>query len=579
MDNKPDKLSFPDLLRIEGIGCKGYGIIPKYVMLDTDLSIEAKSIYAYLCSYSGSGTTAFPGREKILYDLQIGKQAFYTHFKQLTDQGYILVTRRKDESKKFKNNVYTLVENPKKFLLPASTQEKNSLYSRIYFSGIKSLGYGMIPKAVMVDQRLPIKSKGIYAYFASFTGAGNHAFPKKETILYHLAISENTYYKFYKILTQLNYISSVQRHIKGKLSIKDYYLNAKPDEANISDKVIVAVFKQDNDVQHRKYQHMENADMSIQHRNFQDMENADTGVQHRNFQDMENADMDIQHRKNPDMEESRINANNQGSSNAGVQHRNFQDMENADTGVQHRKYQHMEDEYMGNQDMENQHMTNQHMTNQHMINQYTENPDTNINNPNINNTYYKQSVKSINQSNTKQNREIDRWNNTENNNMSEVKNDVIRSMVYHTLDTQKRIPYEYNRDPRAMTHAIHYLTSWDIYSGTGMGSEYNQAIYNLFNAALIDMCCKQDKMYVRNAYVTYAMVIDRINEIGNDTSDSNAPFSLCSLMLDVMSDYTKGVEKSAIIQNPIAYMQSCIWTRMQTGNVDVYSFMRRDGLI
>lgn len=524
MDNKPDKLSFPDLLRIEGIGCKGYGIIPKYVMLDTDLSIEAKSIYAYLCSYSGSGTTAFPGREKILYDLQIGKQAFYTHFKQLTDQGYILVTRRKDESKKFKNNVYTLVENPKKFLLPASTQEKNSLYSRIYFSGIKSLGYGMIPKAVMVDQRLPIKSKGIYAYFASFTGAGNHAFPKKETILYHLAISENTYYKFYKILTQLNYISSVQRHIKGKLSIKDYYLNAKPDEANISDKVIVAVFKQDNDVQHRKYQHMENADMSVQHRNFQDMENADTGVQHR-------------------------------------------------------KYQHMEDEYMGNQDMENQHMTNQHMTNQHMINQYTENPDTNINNPNINNTYYKQSVKSINQSNTKQNREIDRWNNTENNNMSEVENDVIRSMVYHTLDTQKRIPYEYNRDPRAMTHAIHYLTSWDIYSGTGMGSEYNQAIYNLFNAALIDMCCKQDKMYVRNAYVTYAMVIDRINEIGNDTSDSNAPFSLCSLMLDVMSDYTKGVEKSAIIQNPIAYMQSCIWTRMQTGNVDVYSFMRRDGLI
>ena len=163
--------------------------------------------------------------------------------------------------------------------------------------------------------------------------------------------------------------------------------------------------------------------------------------------------------------------------------------------------------------------------------------------------------------------------------MSEVENDVIRSMVYHTLDTQKRIPYEYNRDPRAMTHAIHYLTSWDIYSGTGMGSEYEQAIYNLFNAALIDMCCKQDKMFVRNAYVTYAMVIDKINEIGNDTSDINAPFSLGSLMFDVMSDYTKGVEKSSIIQNPLAYMQSCIWTRMQTGIADAYSFMRRDGLI
>ena len=244
-------------------------------------------------------------------------------------------------------------------------------------------------------------------------------------------------------------------------------------------------------------------------------------------------------------------------------------MGNQDTAVQHRKYQDMEDEYM----------ENQHMTNQHMTNQYTENPDTNINNSNINNTYYKQSVKSINQSNSKQNREIDRWNNTENNNMSEVENDVIRSMVYHTLDTQKRIPYEYNRDPRAMTHAIHYLTSWDIYSGTGIGSEYDQAIYNLFNAALIDMCCKQDKMFVRNSYVTYAMVIDKINEIGNDTSDINAPFSLGTFMFDVMSDYTKGVEKSTIIQNPIAYMQSCIWTRMQIGIADAYSFMRRDGLI
>ena len=535
MDNKQDKLSFPDLLRIEGIGCKGYGIIPKYVMLDTDLSIEAKSIYAYLCSYSGSGTTAFPGREKILYDLQIGKRSFYAHFKQLKDQGYITITQSKDkETNQFGNNIYTLVSNPKKFTLPPNNPEKNGLYSKIYFSGLRSLGYGMIPKAVMIDQRLPIKSKGIYAYFASFTGAGNHAFPKKETILYHLVISENTYYKFYKILTQLNYISSVQRHIGGKLSIKDYYLNDKPDEANADTNIIVAVFNQ----------HLKNEDTGIQH-----LKNEDTDIQTRI-----NQGIGIQHPKNED---------------TGIQH-----PKNEDTGIQHLK-----NEDTGIQYPRNEHTANEYMANEHMVNEHTENRYTNNNNPNINNTYYKQSVKSINQSNSKQNREIERWNNTESNNMSEVENDVIRSMVYHTLDTQKRIPYEYNRDPRAMTHAIHYLTSWDIYSGTGMGSEYEQAIYNLFNAALIDMCCKQDKMFVRNAYVTYAMVIDKINEIGNDTSDINAPFSLGSLMFDVMSDYTKGVEKSSIIQNPLAYMQSCIWTRMQTGIADAYSFMRRDGLI
>ena len=565
MDNKQDKLSFPDLLRIEGIGCKGYGIIPKYVMLDTDLSIEAKSIYAYLCSYSGSGMTAFPGREKILYDLQIGKRSFYTHFKQLKDQGYITITQSKDkETNQFGNNIYTLVSNPKKFTLPPNNPEKNGLYSKIYFSGLRSLGYGMIPKAVMIDQRLPIKSKGIYAYFASFTGAGNHAFPKKETILYHLVISENTYYKFYKILTQLNYISSVQRHIGGKLSIKDYYLNDKPDEANADTNIIVAVFNQHPKNEDTGIQHPKNEDTGIQY-----LKNEDTGIQY-----LKNEDTGIQYLKNEDTGiQTRIN---QG---IGIQHPKNEDtgiqhLKNEDTGIQYPKNEHTANEYMANE-----YMANEHMVNEHMVNEHTENRYTNNNNPNINNTYYKQSVKSINQSNSKQNRAIDRWNNTESNNMSEVENDVIRSMVYHTLDTQKRIPYEYNRDPRAMTHAIHYLTSWDIYSGTGIGSEYDQAIYNLFNAALIDMCCKQDKMFVRNAYVNYAMVIDKINEIGNNTSDINAPFSLGTLMFDVMSDYTKGVEKSSIIQNPIAYMQSCIWTRMQTGIADAYSFMRRDGLI
>ena len=573
MNNEQEK-SFPDLLRIEGISCKGFGIIPKYVMLDTELSLEAKSIYAYLCSFSGNGTTAYPGREKILYDLQIGKAAFYTHFKQLKDQGYITITQSKDKStNQFRNNIYTLVSNPKKFELPSDNQEKNGLYSRIYFSGLKSLGYGMIPKAVMIDQRLPIKSKGIYAYFASFTGAGNHAFPKKETILYHLVISENTYYKFYRILTKLNYISSVQRHIGGKLSIKDYYLNDKPDEANTSAKVIVAVFNQDDT----------NQGTGIQYRKNQDMANQDTGTQHRKNQYTENQDMDIQYRKNQytAKQDTDIQYHRE---NADIQHRKNQYTENQDTGNQDTKNQDTANQYTANQDMVYQDMVYQDtvyqdMAFQDMANQDTENQDININSSNINNTYYEQSVKSINPSNKKQSNEMDRGNNTENNTMAEIENAVIRSSVYHTLDTQRKIPYEYNRDPRAMTHAIHYLTAWDTYSGSGMGSEFDQAIYNLFNAALIDMCCKQDKMFVRNAYVTYVMVIDKINEIGNNTSDMSVPFSLGMFMFDVISDYTKAVEKSTIIQNPIAYMQSCIWTRMQTGNADAYAWMRRDGLI
>ena len=34
---------------------------------------------------------------------------------------------------------------------------------------MKSLGYGTVPKAVMLDRRLDIQAKGIYIYFCSFT--------------------------------------------------------------------------------------------------------------------------------------------------------------------------------------------------------------------------------------------------------------------------------------------------------------------------------------------------------------------------------------------------------------------------
>ena len=92
MDNKQDKLSFPDLLRIEGIGCKGYGIIPKYVMLDTDLSIESKSIYAYPVSYTHlKGATIksmdmLPGFDELWY---------YSAFGISTPMNCILTAARK----------------------------------------------------------------------------------------------------------------------------------------------------------------------------------------------------------------------------------------------------------------------------------------------------------------------------------------------------------------------------------------------------------------------------------------------------------------------------------------------------
>lgn len=271
-------ISFGDQLKVEGINFKGFGILPKYVMLDPDLSIEAKTIYAYFCSFAGNGSATFPGRDKILSDLPMSKDAYYKHFRQLTDQGYVTVEQQGGNSGAiYGKNIYTLVSNPKKFSEKPEDTKHGLAYSRIRFSGLKAAGFGMIPKAVMIDPRLPVKAKGVYAYFCSFTGSGNNAFPKKEKILFHLGIAEKTYYKFYKLLTELNYITAVQRHIDGRLQVNDYYLNDTPNAANAQKKTVFSCSTQDSKKQ--------DTELKIQDGKKQDTEKQDTQIQDSKKQD------------------------------------------------------------------------------------------------------------------------------------------------------------------------------------------------------------------------------------------------------------------------------------------------------
>lgn len=291
-------ISFGDQLKVEGINFKGFGILPKYVMLDPDLSIEAKTIYAYFCSFAGNGSATFPGRDKILSDLPMSKDAYYKHFRQLTDQGYITVEQQGGNSGAiYGKNIYTLVSNPKKFSEKPEDTKHGLAYSRIRFSGLKAAGFGMIPKAVMIDPRLPVKAKGVYAYFCSFTGSGNNAFPKKEKILFHLGIAEKTYYKFYKLLTELNYITAVQRHIDGRLQVNDYYLNDTPNAANAQKKTVFSCSTQDGKKQ--------DTELKIQ-----DGKKQDTEKQDSKKQDTEKQDTQIQDSKKQDTNKNNSNKNN-----------------------------------------------------------------------------------------------------------------------------------------------------------------------------------------------------------------------------------------------------------------------------
>ena len=211
-------------LKSEGIACMGFGIVGKAVMADASLTPEAKAIYAYLASFAGAGESSFPTRDKILSDLNLGKDRYYSHFKLLIQEGYISVQKMKGY---LNRNCYLLVSNPKK--LQAAGLPGDSKAGKLVSSGIRSKGYGLIYKAVMQDKRLSATAKAIFAYLSSYAGAGTVSFPSRTRILKELGISESTYYKHFRQLIDCGYLNVVQRKVGHKFSVNDYYINEFPD--------------------------------------------------------------------------------------------------------------------------------------------------------------------------------------------------------------------------------------------------------------------------------------------------------------------------------------------------------------
>ena len=228
MSTQVPQESFADELKVEGIDYKGYGKIFKLVMFDLELTIEAKAIYAYFCSYAGKGNQAFPGQQKILADLLIKSNSYYNHFQLLKSQGYIKVEHKYVKGKRARN-VYILADKPSKYFEPAPNAKMEETYEKVRKSGIRSLGFGSVPKAVMQDSRISIKSKGIYAFLAALAGDSDHSYPKHDDLLYYLQISNPTFYKHYLPLMELNYITPIQKRESGAYTGTDFYINNFPD--------------------------------------------------------------------------------------------------------------------------------------------------------------------------------------------------------------------------------------------------------------------------------------------------------------------------------------------------------------
>lgn len=213
------------------IDSRGYGKIYKSIMRDRSLPLLAKAVYAYFCAYAGCGCQAFPKREKILHDLQINKDTFTKHLNLLVEGWYISKERTGT------GNLYTILPRiPAHESVPKVEQEQGDV---LVFENAAAHGFGTIPKLVMLDPQLSPQAKAIYAYFASFAGAGTTAFPRRTTIMRELRIgSVETYYRHFNQLIEQGYLSVEHRKADGRFDYCIYHLHEEVLREEMSEKPI-----------------------------------------------------------------------------------------------------------------------------------------------------------------------------------------------------------------------------------------------------------------------------------------------------------------------------------------------------
>ncbi|MFV0520175.1 MAG: helix-turn-helix domain-containing protein [Lachnospirales bacterium] len=89
---------------------KNYGIIPRAIMNDKNISIEAKVVYGYLCMYrkEEQNNVVYPNLSQLQSQLNIGASKVSKSLNILVEQGYMDKKQYKNEQK-FSSNTYHLL--------------------------------------------------------------------------------------------------------------------------------------------------------------------------------------------------------------------------------------------------------------------------------------------------------------------------------------------------------------------------------------------------------------------------------------------------------------------------------------
>ena len=282
-----------DELKVEGVRSRGFGQLPKVLMLDADLSLNAKGVAAYFYSYTGGGSTsAFPSRSRILADLGISKDLYYACLRELTEQGYLTVERKRRKSEKgFSHNVYTLVSFPDKYReLTADSDYLRKLISIVRNRhDLNAGGYGNVPKLVMTDGGLSLASKALYALMCSFSGESGIALPDQKSVLYYTRISEATYVRRMRELEEAGLICRRPRRMGGRFVGTEVLLCDYPGRTEFEDNPCLPEVKtkrKPQSVPHRQNQDKQETGYTAPYRQNQDKQASP----YRQIPDMQNQD-------------------------------------------------------------------------------------------------------------------------------------------------------------------------------------------------------------------------------------------------------------------------------------------------
>lgn len=104
----------------------GFGRVYKAVMTRDDLSIEAKAIYALLCTYAGEDGFCFPSVSTICGNLDISIRRFEKNLRQLKNAGVVKVERKRSGNI-LAGNVYWVDHAPRGRILDTDDLDASNL--------------------------------------------------------------------------------------------------------------------------------------------------------------------------------------------------------------------------------------------------------------------------------------------------------------------------------------------------------------------------------------------------------------------------------------------------------------------